>query len=146
MKTNMLILILTTILTITGIISCKDSIITADRLPDAARSFINEYFAENTISYIKKDRGLANISYEVVLQDGTEIEFDKSGNWDSIDCKRNAVPAGLVPDAISEYVQVNFPGQLIVKIDKEAFGYEIELSSDLELKFDKNGKMLEIDD
>lgn len=142
----MLILILTTILTITGIISCKDSIITPDRLPDAARSFINEYFAENTISYIKKDRGLANISYEVVLQDGTEIEFDKSGNWDSIDCKRNAVPAGLVPDAISEYVQVNFPGQLIVKIDREAFGYEIELSSDLELKFDKNGKMLEIDD
>lgn len=142
----MLILILTTILTITGIISCKDSIITADRLPDAARSFINEYFDENTISYIKKDRGLANISYEVVLQDGTEIEFDKSGNWDSIDCKRNAVPAGLVPDAISEYVQVNFPGQLIVKIDREAFGYEIELSSDLELKFDKNGKMLEIDD
>jgi len=142
----MLILILTTILTITGIISCKDSIITADRLPDAARSFINEYFAENTISYIKKDRGLANISYEVVLQDGTEIEFDKSGKWDSIDCKRNAVLAGLVPDAISEYVQVNFPGQLIVKIDREAFGYEIELSSDLELKFDKNGKMLEIDD
>ncbi len=142
----MLILILTTILAITGIISCKDSIITADRLPDAARSFINEYFAENTISYIKKDRGLANISYEVVLQDGTEIEFDKSGNWDSIDCKRNAVPAGLVPDAIPEYVQVNFPGQLIVKIDREAFGYEIELSSDLELKFDKNGKMLEIDD
>lgn len=142
----MLILILTTILTITGIISCKDSIITADRLPDAARSFINEYFAENTISYIKKDRGLANISYEVVLQDGTEIEFDKSGNWDSIDCKRNAVPAGLVPDAISEYVQVNFSGQLIVIIDREAFGYEIELSSDLELKFDKNGKMLEIDD
>lgn len=142
----MLILILTTILTITGIISCKDSIITADRLPDTARSFINEYFAENTISYIKKDRGLANISYEVVLQDRTEIEFDKSGNWDSIDCKRNAVPAGLVPDAISEYVQVNFPGQLIVKIDREAFGYEIELSSDLELKFDKNGKMLEIDD
>ncbi len=142
----MLILILTTLLAITGIISCKDSIITADRLPDAARSFINEYFAENTISYIKKDRGLANISYEVVLQDGTEIEFDKSGNWDSIDCKRNAVPAGLVPDAISEYVQVNFPGQLIVKIDREAFGYEIELSSDLELKFDKNGKMLEIDD
>lgn len=142
----MLILILTTLLAITGIISCKDSIITADRLPDAARSFINEYFAENTISYIKKDRGLTNTSYEVVLQDGTEIEFDKSGNWDSIDCKMNAVPAGLVPAAISEYVQVNFPGQLIVKIDREAFGYEIELSSDLELKFDKNGKMLEIDD
>lgn len=31
------------ILAITGLISCKDSIITADRLPDSARSFIDEY-------------------------------------------------------------------------------------------------------
>ena len=33
-----------------------------------------------------------------------------------------------------------------VKIDKERYGYEIELGNDLELKFDKNGKLLNIDD
>ncbi len=146
MKNKMLLLILTALLTITGLVSCKDSIITADRLPATARSFINEYFPETPVSYVKKDSELTKTTYEVVLQDGTEIEFDKSGEWDSVDCKRKAIPAALVPVAITEYVQSNFPGQMIVKIDREPYGHEIELSGGLELKFDKNGKLLHIDD
>ena len=35
---------------------------------------------------------------------------------------------------------------MIVKIDREPYGHEIELSGGLELKFDKNGKLLHIDD
>lgn len=142
----MLLLILTALLAITGLVSCKDSIITADQLPATARSFIDEYFPETPVSYVKKDSELTKTIYEVVLQDGTEIEFDKSGEWDSVDCKRKAIPAALVPVAISEYVQSSFPGQMIVKIDREPYGHEIELSGDLELKFDKNGKLLHVDD
>lgn len=37
-------------------------------------------------------------------------------------------------------------GQVIVKIDKETFGHEIELASGLELKFDKKGKQVNVDD
>lgn len=142
----MLLLILTALLAITGLASCKDTIITADRLPDSARSFIDEYFPETPISYVKKDRGLTKSTYDVILQDGTEIEFNKSGEWDTVDCKRAAVPMALVPVTIAEYVLSNFPGQMIVKIDREPYGHEIEVSGDLELKFDKNGKLLHIDD
>ena len=81
-----------------------------------------------------------------MFQDGTEIEFDSKGQWDNIDCKRAAVPAVLIPDAIAEYVRQSFPGQVIVKIDKETFGHEIELASGLELKFDKKGKLVNVDD
>ncbi len=52
----------------------------------------------------------------------------------------------IILDAIAAYVQTNFPGPVIVKIDKELFGYEIELLNDLELKFDKNGRLVNIDD
>jgi len=142
----MLLLILTTLLAITGLISCKNSIVKADRLPDIAKSFVDEYFPENAISYIKKDHELIKSTYEVVLQDGTEIEFNKSGEWVIIDCKKNAVPAALVPDVITEYVLAHFPGQQIVKIDRETFGHEIELSSDLELRFNKNGKVVQVED
>lgn len=142
----MLLLILTTLLAITGLISFKDSVITADRLPDTARSFIDEYFHDNSISYIKKDHKLTKTSYKVVLQDGSEIGFNKTGEWDNIDCKRNPVPAALVPDAIAEFVLEHFPGQQVVKIERETFGYGIELSGDLELRFDKNGKLLHVDD
>lgn len=127
-------------------VSCKDVIITADKLPATAQTFIKEYFPGSDISYAKKDKELTKTTYEVVLQDGTEIDFDSKGQWDKVDCKRAAVPAMLIPDAIATYVQTNFPGQTIVKIDKELFGYEIELLNDLELKFDKNGRLVNIDD
>lgn len=127
-------------------VSCKDVIITPDKLPAAIQSFMNEYFPGSTISYAKKDRELTKTTYEVVLQDGSEIDFDGKGQWDKVDCKRMAVPAALVPAAIAPYVEANFPGQTIVKIDKERYGYEIELFSDLELKFDKSGRLITVDD
>ncbi len=128
------------------LVSCKDVIITPDKLPAAAQSFIKEYFPETAISYAKKDAELSKTTYEVTLQDGTEIDFNSKGEWDKVDCKRAAVPAALVPAFIVEYVQTSFLGQIIVKIDKERYGYEIELGNDLELKFDKNGNLLNIDD
>ena len=81
-----------------------------------------------------------------MLNDGSKIEFDKNGNWDSVDCKTQAVPNSLVPASIRKYVKTNFRGQKIVKIDKESYGYEIELSNKLELKFSKQGRLIEIDD
>ena len=136
----------TALLASSTLVSCKDVIITPDKLPAAAQSFIKEYFPETAVSYAKKDTELRKTSYEVTLQDGTEIDFNSKGEWDKVDCKRAEVPASLVPEAIAEYVRASFPGQIIVKIDKERYGYEIELGNDLELKFDKNGNLKGIDD
>ena len=132
-------------LTSLTLISCSDRIIPSEKLPAAAQSFLKEYFPDSPISYVKKEADLTP-TYEVVLQNGTEIEFNKKGQWDNIDCKRLAVPATLIPAAISEYVNANFPGQSIVKIDRETYGHEIEMANGLELKFDKKGKLLHIDD
>lgn len=130
----------------TTLVSSKDKIITPDNLPEAAQSFIKEYFPESPISFAKKDAEIGGTTYEVTLQDGTEIDFTGRGEWKKVDCKRAAVPGALVPAAIAGYVQASFPGQMIVKIEKERHGYEIELGNDLELKFDKNGKLMDIDD
>ena len=74
------------------------------------------------------------------------MEFDGNGNWDKVDCKYKAVPAALVPDVIAKYVSANYAGALVTKIDKELYGYEIELNNGLDLKFSTNGQLLEIDD
>ncbi len=135
-----------TLFALTSLVSCRDAIIPVDQLPAEARSFLQEYFAEKAVSYVKKDRELAKTTYEVVFQDGTEIDLDGKGRWDKVDGKRVAVPAALIPDAIADYVRQGFPGQEVVKIDLEPFGYEIELASGLELRFDKKGKLVNIDD
>lgn len=138
--------VMTVVFALASLVSCKDTVVTADKLPEAAQSFMKEFFPENAVSYAKKDSEFAKTTYEVVFQDGTEIEFDGKGQWDKIDCKRTAVPAALIPAPIAEYVWTSFPGQVIVKIDRETFGHEIELASGLELKFDKKGKLVNIDD
>jgi len=135
-----------TLFALTSLVSCRDAIIPVDQLPAEARSFLQEYFAEKAVSYVKKDRELAKTTYEVVFQDGTEIDLDGKGRWDKVDGKRAAVPAALIPETIADYVRQGFPGQEVVKIDLEPFGYEIELASGLELRFDKKGKLVNIDD
>ena len=123
----------------------SDRIITKEQLPAAAQTFIQKTFPKPAISYAKIDFD-GRKTYEVRLSNGTEVEFDKNGTWDKVDCNYSAVPANLVPATIASYVKSNFPGATIVKIDKERYGYDIELSNDLELKFNKSGQMLSIDD
>lgn len=123
-----------------------DRIIPVEQLPAAAKTFIQKNFPGRTISYAQEDRDGLSKTYEARLDDGTEVKFDKKGNWDKVDCEMKAVPAALVPATIANYVKNSFPGAFVVKIDKERYGYEIELSNDLELKFDKRGNLMNIDD
>ena len=123
----------------------NDRIIPAEQLPAAAKTFIQKTFPGQTISYAKIDFD-GRKTYEVCLSNGIEVEFDKNGTWDKVDCNYTAVPADLVPANIANYVKTSFPGAEIVKIDKERYGYEVELSNDLDLKFNKSGQMLRVDD
>ncbi len=119
-----------------------DKPIPADQLPAAAKTFVKNNFKGQTITYAEKDA----TSYECRLSDGTEIDFDRKGNWDTVESKSNkAIPSSLVPQAIQQYVKAKYPKQVITKIDKERYGYEIELSNDLDLKFSKKGKFIGID-
>ena len=122
-----------------------DRIIPAEQLPAAAKTFIQKTFPGQTVSYAKIDFD-GRKKYEVRLSNGTEVDFDKNGNWDKVDCNYSAVPASLVPATIANYVKTHFAGAKVVKIDKERHGYDVELSNELELKFNKQGQLMNIDD
>ena len=115
-----------------------DRMIPVSQLPATVNTFVTKNFPGKTITYAEKDVEFGGTKYDVMLNDGAKIEFDKKGNWDNVDCK--------VPAAIAQYVKTNFPGAKIVKIDKERHGYDIELSNDIELKFNKNGALIGMDD
>ncbi len=123
-----------------------DRPISPDKLPAAAKEFIQKTFPEIAIVYAEIDKEFAKTQYEVRLNDGTKVVFNSKGEWDKVECIRKAVPASLVPETIANYVQETFPGNLIEKIDKERFGWSIELSNDLELDFSPEGALLRMDD
>lgn len=124
----------------------NDRPIPPEQLPEAAKTFIKATFPEQVIAYAEIETSLVKTQYEVRLNDGTQIDFNGKGEWDKVDCKYKAVPAALVPEVIARYIAANYPGSLIVKIDKELYGWEIELNNDLDLKFSSTGQLLAIDD
>ena len=126
--------------------SCKEAISQKTSIID---SFITNYFADTEVLAIIKD----GLDYEVTLSDYTHIEFD--GNlighleWDEVDCKHASiyteVPFNLVPAEITDYVNRAHGTQTIVKIAKDTRGWEIELSNGIEIEFDANFNVTEID-
>ncbi len=117
------------------------------QLPAAAQAFIQQHFPGKTIVYAEKDTEFMKTKYEVSLNDGTQIDFDKKGNWDKVDGHNMVtVPAALVPAAIQQYVSATFAGATVTKIDKERYGYDVELSNDMEMKFNHAGAIMAFDD
>lgn len=109
-------------------------------LPTPALNTIGKNFKAK-VSLIKIDKTLGHVNdYEVILTDGTEVEFDAKGNLKSVDTPNNkSVPESLIPKAITAFVQKAHKGQKIVGIDIDSKGYDVELSNGIEIEFDHNG-------
>ncbi len=115
---------------------------TAKTLPEKAAKFIEVAFPERTVLLLD-----AKVNYEVMLDDFTEIDFDSKGNWTEINAKKQGeIPDSAVPAKILESVNKHFQGQKIVKIERSARGnYEVELINDIEIKFNSDFIIIEID-
>ena len=145
MKTiKILMLLLMAVLQLTSCHSDDDDevVINQTDLPSVAQAFLNNYFNGLQVKRVEKETEKGANKYEVFLADGTEVEFDQSGAWTSVDCKSKAVPAAIVPEAIGRYVAENYPNLAIVQIERESYGYEIELSNDLDIQFDHDFKLI----
>ena len=92
------------------------------------------------------ESGLFEKSYDVVFNNGEKLEFDRRGNWTEIDCKMSSVPSALVPAKIRSYVKATYPGTKILKLEKDDNRYEVKLSNRLEVTFNKNFQVVDIDD
>lgn len=118
-----------------------------NELPVAARSILKNNFKAQ-VSLIKIDTDWGRVSeYEVVLTDGTEVTFDRAGNWKEIDTGfSSSVPDKLIPKTIRDYVKANQKGTKVVGIEHGRKGYEVTLSNGIEMKFDSQGRFLRYDD
>lgn len=120
--------------------------ISVEELPQKAQQFIKKYFSQESVTFASEDRDILSKDYEVMLANGTKLEFSADGEWKSVECRGVAVPADIVPKQIKSYVAKNYPDVKIGKIDRDRRDYEVSLSNRLELTFNKEFKLIEIDD
>lgn len=123
----------------------NDKPISVNALPAKAQTLLNQHFNGQKVMLATIESGVVSRSYDVVLQNGTKLEFDKKGNLAEIDCKQATVPDQLIPQAIKNYLMANYAGQSVKKIEMNKNEYEVELANGLDLTFNKHFQLIDID-
>lgn len=124
----------------------NDRPIRFDQLPKQAQQIINESFPNDRMSYAKMERDLFEVSYEVILVSGTKLEFGRKGEWREISTRNAAIDSKLIPAPILDYVKLHHPDNIIVKIERDRYTYEIKLNGGMQLKFDHSFRFIGWDD
>ena len=123
----------------------NDKPISVNALPAKAQTLLDNHFNGQKVMLATIESGVVSRSYDVVLQNGTKLEFDKKGNLKEIDCKQGIVSALLIPQAIKNYLKDNYAGQSVKKIEINKNEYEVELTNGLDLTFNKHFQLIDID-
>lgn len=123
----------------------NDKPISVNALPAKAQTLLSQHFNGQKVMLATIESGVVSRSYDVVLQNGTKLEFDKKGNLTEIDCKQATVPDQLIPQAIKNYLMANYAGQSVKKIEMNKNKHEVELANGLDLTFNKHFQLIDID-
>ena len=123
----------------------NDKMITVNQLPAPSQQYLKQYFSADKVAYAKVDQDWLDKDYKVIFTNGNKVEFDKQGEWKEVDCKYTQLPTGIVPQAIVDYVKTNYPTATMLKIERDTRGYEVQLNNRLELTFNLQFQLMEID-
>lgn len=121
-----------------------------DVLPQESQNLIKEHFPDAMVKSAEREKDLINMGngemYEVVLENGIKMDFNKNGGLTEIESRKNLeIPEGVLPKNIVSYVNDNYEGLYIVSWEADKNDQEIELSDGTDLEFDSNGKFLKED-
>lgn len=109
-----------------------------NELPQSTIDFINKFFPNNRIILAERDRK----KYEIVLENGVELEFFINGELKEVEGNYVAVPPEILPKTVANTVSVTFPNTTITKIKKKWNLYEVKLNNSMALYIDVNGQLL----
>lgn len=130
-------------------------VISKDGLPKATLATINTYFGGTANIKVASQAYTANIYnsiYNVKLNTSFEIDFDDNGVWTEIESENDTpIPESfLIAELpiIFEYCINEFPDNYVMEIEREKFGYTVELNNGTDLIFDRNQNLIgyELDD
>lgn len=114
-----------------------------EKVPPSVKAFIDKNFPQSTIVHVEADDDDDEKEYCVLLNDGTKIEYDLQGEWKRVSRNKTGVPATLIPQPISQYVKAHYPDDVVTKLSKKPYGFKIELSNDIDLRFNPQGQFIE---
>lgn len=128
-----------------------DEDIPVSELPAEIRDFVTQYFPGVTIEEAEREN---NGNFEIELSNDVELVFDSNGEFlgrlddgDNDDRDDDDIAPSELPQVIRDYIAENYPDQTIIEAEKEDDGgFEVTLDNGVELEFDAQGNLEEVDD
>ncbi len=143
--TRIKLLLTATLLSIIFYAFGQDRMIPYSEMPEKIQSYVSTHFPNLKVIKSKLDTELSGDEYEIVLADGTELEFNNRYEIISME-GAGKLPDSVIPTAVLQYTQSNYPNAYINEWEQKFGRQKIELNTGLELIFDRNGKFIGIDD
>ncbi|AJC84609.1 PepSY-like domain-containing protein [Campylobacter peloridis] len=125
-------------LVLSSVAFARDIVVGVNALPANSKSFIQKYFTGSNIALVKQDID----SFDVYLDNGTELEFFTNGDWKEIDAKYRPIDTSFLNPNILATIKKMHPNASIIKVEKEIQGYKFKLNNMMEIYTDMNGNFL----
>lgn len=123
----------------------KEKVLPSSDIPEEITQYVTTHFPDHEILQVVKDRDDLTVTYEVILDGGISLEFNRKKEIVEIDAS-TALPDSVIPDKILEYVRTNYPDHFITDWELEGKHQKVELNNGLELEFTMDGEFIRIDD
>lgn len=130
--------------------------IEANELDKNIITLVQNHFPDNaiTLCFVEYETNRPSSlvdEFNVILDNGTKLEFDRNSHLTSVEGRRDAVPVEILPKSIQNYITTYYPTKKIKSISIErtrrskVVDYEVDFVHGLELTFNKNGKLINIE-
>ena len=116
------------------------------KVPDLGLRTVNSYFPGATVvKSLKITSPDAKNRTKVILDNESNITFDKDGHWMVVDCQKSSVPTRMVPGKIQMYLNQNYPGIDVVYMGRVIKNGDITilLNNGTELHFTNEHTIIE---
>ena len=126
------------LLIISNMFYAKDRTIKVSNLPASITTFVNKNFPSAKITNATQESD--DHDYNLILTDGTKLEFTQNGECTEI-INKNSFSANILPNEITVYVNNNYPGKKIISIEHCKSGYNIMLDNKKKFQLDNKFKL-----
>ncbi|MGR7814043.1 PepSY-like domain-containing protein [Lacinutrix undariae] len=122
----------------------SEIVLTEAQIPSEITAYIAQHFPSNTTNTVIEDTDDNVITYEVYLSESVQLEFNSNFEIIEIDSLYQ-LPNSVIPQAILDYVVLNYPTNFINGWELEYNHQQIDLNNNIELEFEMNGDFIRID-
>lgn len=117
-----------------------------EKLPKMAQEFIHTHF--KGVKVVKCEVESPWTQFDVRMANGYELEFDRAGNWIEVQKEKGSISLsilGILPQRSYSYLQSNYSGVSVEKIERQKKGFKVSLNTqpeETEMHFSKDGRFL----